>query len=714
MNQHPLDTNIKDWHIDNLPYKILWLNKEGNIVYANRQFIDLLGYKPSEVLKLSIKDINPVANNDNWSRHWSEVKKNGSARFKSVHQTKQGKYFDVEIFAQFFSNNRKNLICAIVNDISESRFYRNLLDHSGRMTNSGGWKLNLQDGTIIVTEQLFTIFEIEDKNEFLPGNIIHRFYESDELKELIGKAIRKGIPYDKIMTLQMPDYSVKYIRCMADPIIKRDKIYKLIGTYQDVTCEVVEKRELSTFKTIIDNAQDLIYFRDQDHNFKYVNEAFLEYVRTTVPKYSDITYKEAINKNEHDFWPNRSAKDMEELWDLVQKEGTINKNIEYKSDDKILHFQSTVLKIIYNEERLTCGITRDVTDIRENEINLRTALDELSELKNELELDNQYLKEEINERVNIDNIVCQSETYREVLEKVTQVAVTDATVLITGESGTGKELLATAVHLNSRRNDRALIKVNCATLPKDLIESELFGHKKGAFTGAIADKVGKFSLADGGTIFLDEIGEIPIDLQSKLLRVLQEGEFDALGATKTSKIDVRIIAATNRNLLEMVNEGKFREDLYYRLNVFPIYNIPLRARKEDIPLLADFFLKKYSAKAGKSFKRLSKETINALMDYNFPGNIRELENLIERAVIIENGVTLKPGNWLPETKGAVQSDEFKSLEDMQRDYIIDVLEHTKWRVSGPRGAAMILGMKDKTLFARMKKLGIEKQIRLKR
>lgn len=300
------------------------------------------------------------------------------------------------------------------------------------------------------------------------------------------------------------------------------------------------------------------------------------------------------------------------------------------------------------------------------------------------------------------------------LEKVTQVAVTDSTVLITGESGTGKELLANAVHLNSRRNERPLIKVNCATLPKDLIESELFGHKKGAFTGAIADKVGKFSLADGGTIFLDEIGEIPIDLQSKLLRVLQEGEFDQLGATKTTKVDVRVIAATNRDLKTMVNEGKFREDLYYRLNVFPIYNIPLRARKEDIPLLAEFFLKKYATKAGKPFKRLSKQTLTILMDYHFPGNIRELENLIERAVIIESGTTLKPGSWLPKLNVSVQSDEFKPLDEMQRDYIVDVLEHTKWRVSGPKGAATILGMKDKTLFARMKKLGIEKQVGLKK
>ncbi|MEL6485076.1 MAG: sigma 54-interacting transcriptional regulator, partial [Bacteroidota bacterium] len=330
-----------------------------------------------------------------------------------------------------------------------------------------------------------------------------------------------------------------------------------------------------------------------------------------------------------------------------------------------------------------------------------------------LETDNQYLREKINNKINFEHIVCQSDAYREVLELVTQVAVTDATVLITGESGTGKELLASAVHLNSSRKDRSLIKVNCATLPKELIESELFGHKKGAFTGAIADKVGKFSLADGGTIFLDEIGEVPIELQSKLLRVLQEGEFDALGSEATTKVDVRVIAATNRDLQEMVKKGTFREDLYYRLNVFPIHNIPLRARKEDIPLLAQFFLEKYSVKAGKSFKRISKKTVAQLMEYSFPGNIRELENLIERAVIIENGTTLHSGSWMPSEKRMLSSDTFKTFENVQRDYIIQVLDYTNWRVSGPKGAAKILNMKDKTLFAKMKRLGIEKQVGLR-
>lgn len=705
---------FREQFFENLPYKVMWMDEAGAILYANREFCQRLGYTRKELDGLTVFDINPSTTPETWKLHWEHVKKEKVHAFKAVHQTKKGDFYNVEISAHFFSNNRKNIIAAIVNDISESSFYRNLLMHSQRMTNSGGWKLNLQDGSLIVTEQAQKLFETEDKDIFLPANIIHLFKESDQLKELLRKAIRNGSSYDEVLTLKFKDGRSKFIRCIADPIVTKNRIYKIVGTYQDVTEEINEQKKLTTFKDIIDNAQDLIYFRDKEHNFKYANHAFLEYIRTTVPGFLKVSYDEVISKNEVDFWPNRKVEDMDVLFERVQKESNVTTSIEYPTNDKTLYYQSTVLKINYEDQPMTVGITRDVTNRKERELQLKSALEELQELKNELEIDNQYLREEISDKINLDNIICQSEAYREVLEKVTQVAVTDSTVLITGESGTGKELLASAVHLNSLRNERPLIKVNCATLPKELIESELFGHKKGAFTGAISDKFGKFSLADGGTIFLDEIGEVPIDLQAKLLRVLQEGEFDQLGATKTTRVDVRIIAATNRNLEDMVKEGTFREDLYYRLNVFPIHNIPLRARKEDIPLLAQFFLKKYSVKAGKSFKRLSKKTIALLTDYNFPGNIRELENLIERAVIIESGTTLNPGNWMPKSKENLNTEEFRPLDDVQRSYIIDVLNHTNWRVSGPKGAATILGMKDKTLFARMKKLGIEKQVSLKK
>ncbi|MBP2831817.1 sigma 54-interacting transcriptional regulator [Aquimarina sp. U1-2] len=689
-----------------LPYKIMWMDEAGNIIYGNDRFCKRLGYKLAEIKRLKVFNINPTVTPEIWEQHWKKVKENGIDHFKSVHQTKKGKYYEVEVFAQFFSNNGNELVCAIVNDISESSFYSNLLSHSQRMTKAGGWKLNLQDGSIIVTEQCLKLFNTEDKDDFLPKNIIHRFEESETLKALLSNAMRKAASYDEILTIKDSKNEKRYIRCIADPILSKSKIYNIIGTYQDVTEQVQKNNNLQFFKEIIDNAEDLVYL--------YNRAGKLLHYSDSVSKVLGFSRKELDSFYIYDLDPRITKEWWHEHFDEIKAKGAVQLQREITRKDGASFPADIVANhLIYEGEDINCAVVRDVTLIKERERQLRIALDELSELKNELEIDNQYLREEVSKKINLDNIICQSEAYSRVLTQVTQVAVTNATVLITGESGTGKELLASAVHLNSSRNKRPLIKVNCATLPKELIESELFGHKKGAFTGAVADKVGKFTQADGGTIFLDEIGEVPVELQPKLLRVLQEGEFDELGATKTIKVDVRVIAATNRRLEDMVRKGTFREDLYYRLNVFPIHNIPLRERKEDIPLLAQFFLEKYSSKIGKSFRRISKQTIELLMDYSFPGNIRELENLIERAVIIENGTTLKPGHWMPKQNGLDTSNDFKPLDDMQKSYIVKVLNHTDWRVSGPKGTATILGMNDKTLFARMKKLGIEKKVILK-
>jgi len=321
---------------------------------------------------------------------------------------------------------------------------------------------------------------------------------------------------------------------------------------------------------------------------------------------------------------------------------------------------------------------------------------------------NQYLQEEIKLNYNFEEIISKSNNFQKVLQQIEQVASTDSTVLILGESGTGKELIARAVHNISNRSKRTLVKVNCATLPANLIESELFGHEKGAFTGAFDRKIGRFELADGGTIFLDEIGELPIELQSKLLRILQEGEFERLGNPKTMKVNVRVIAATNRNLEQAIEKKEFREDLYYRLNVFPIHCPPLRDRKEDIPLLVKHFCQKYEAKIGKKISNISSKVMDALTQYNWPGNIRELENIIERALILSRGNTLEYGEWVPSEKKRDKKIIYTTLEDAERQHIIEALEKTGWKVSGEKGAAKILGLNATTLEAKMKKLGIKR------
>ncbi len=336
-----------------------------------------------------------------------------------------------------------------------------------------------------------------------------------------------------------------------------------------------------------------------------------------------------------------------------------------------------------------------------------TALSEIKKLKEQLEAERAYLQEEIKLECNHENIIGQSDGLKYVLYKIEQIADSDTTVLILGETGTGKELIARAIHNLSSRKNRALIKVNCAALPSNLIESELFGHEKGAFTGSHARHLGRFEVADGATLFLDEIGELPLELQPKLLRVIQDGEFERLGSSRTIKINTRIIAATNRNLEEEVRKGRFREDLWFRLNVFPITMPPLRDRREDISLLVEFYVKKISKRLGKTIETIPANVMKTLQNYQWPGNVRELENVLERAVINSSGPKLRLMDELRKPFKDLQTSS-KTLETIERDYIIRVLEQTSWKVGGRNSAAEILGLNRSTLRARMRKLNIKK------
>jgi formate hydrogenlyase transcriptional activator len=306
-----------------------------------------------------------------------------------------------------------------------------------------------------------------------------------------------------------------------------------------------------------------------------------------------------------------------------------------------------------------------------------------------------------------EQIIGTSPALESVLEEVERVAPTDSTVLIQGETGTGKELIARAIHNLSSRCGRPFIKLNCAAIPFDLLESELFGHERGAFTGAIAQKIGRFELADKGTLFLDEVGDIPPALQPKLLRVLQEQEFERLGSTRTHQVDVRLVAATNRDLTVMVRRNEFRSDLYYRLNVFPISLPPLRARHEDIPALVEYFVEIYAHRMDKQIDQVSPETMSELTSYPWPGNIRELQNFIERSVILTSGNVLRPPLLTLEAPAATECQAV-TLEEAERDHILKTLEQTRWIVAGPNGAAARLGIKRSTLYFRMQRLGISR------
>jgi formate hydrogenlyase transcriptional activator len=348
------------------------------------------------------------------------------------------------------------------------------------------------------------------------------------------------------------------------------------------------------------------------------------------------------------------------------------------------------------------------------------AFKEIDSLKNKLAVEKHYLEEEIRNEFNFEEIVGESPVIRRALAQVELAAPGDTTVLILGETGTGKELIARAIHNLSPRRERTFVKINCAAIPGGLLESELFGHERGAFTGAINQKVGRFELADKGTIFLDEVGDIPLELQPKLLRVLQEHEFERLGATRTVRVDARVVAATNADLGRLVAERKFRSDLFYRLNVFPIQIPPLRDRREDIPLLVRYFVQKFSRRLNKLVQYVPSDAMDALVAYSWPGNIRELENLLERAVILSPGKELRVplselrnamSTPVEETPLAISaSAPVATLEEAERQHILRALRQTEWRIAGPRGAAAVLGMKRTTLQARIRKLGIRRPV----
>ncbi|MDA3892695.1 MAG: sigma-54 dependent transcriptional regulator [Salinivirgaceae bacterium] len=382
-------------------------------------------------------------------------------------------------------------------------------------------------------------------------------------------------------------------------------------------------------------------------------------------------------------------------------------------DEEILLARVETHLLLYKmQKNVETIIKTRTTELEISQLELKKQLLQVEILKNKLHDENQYMQEEIKLNNNFEEIIGESKSLKSTLKNVQQVASTNSTVLIKGETGTGKELIARSIHNLSKRKDQPLIKLNCAAIPESLIESELFGHEKGAFTGAIATRKGKFEIAHNGTLFLDEIGELPLSLQPKLLRVIQEGEIERVGSNKIIKVNVRLISATNRNINKMVDEGGFRADLFYRLNAFPIEIAPLRERVEDIKPLVRYFMNNYTKKFGKNSIDISEAQTKILCDYSWPGNVREMENLLERAIILSTGKQLKldPDFFnIEKNKSLV----IKSLDEFERDYILQVLESVNWSISGENGAANLLKIHPNTLRSRMQKLNIKKHTSFK-
>ncbi len=505
-----------------------------------------------------------------------------------------------------------------------------------------------------------------------------------------------------------------WTRASVRPIFdEHGRIVATRSTHVDITdrkrAEEALRLSEQRLASILDSAMDAILTFDTQRRVELFNEAAEQMFRCSeaevlgqpLDRFLTNSFRQALDRSIQAFTQNSHTAPY-----LTAPGGLTAK----RADGREFPIEAAISHIEVGGRQLYTLIIRDLDERRRIE-------EELTQINRQ----NEYLQEEIRSVHNFAEIVGQSRTLKAALDQVQLVASTDSSVLILGETGTGKELVARAVHANSKRQARPLVKVNCAALPSGLVESELFGHEKGAFTGATEKRIGRFELADGGTLFLDEIGEMPPEAQVKLLRVLQEQEFERVGGSKTIRVNVRLIAATNRDMATAVAEGKIRQDLYYRLNVFPISLPPLRHRPEDIPLLVHYFVTRYAAKIGRPLSRIPKEVMQRLAAYAWPGNVRELENVIERAVILSPGSDLLLGpEALPVSAAAnVAANETISsphnapanvltLEQAERQYIITTLKQTQWRIDGPEGAAQLLGVPASTLRSRMKKLGIQR------
>ncbi len=698
-------TYLKDTTIEHINEMIFWVGMDGRFFFINNSVATTLGYTKEEMYDKHVWDIVVDYPKAKWLENVVRLKENNYARFPTTHQRKDGSTYPTDTSLTYLEYEGKEYICAIVRN-EEANYARQetlkLIEFTVKRAGEMIFWLDDKGDYVFVNEKVCQTYGYT-KEELLKMNVydIAKDFKQEDwlpLWQSLKSAKQLLLPtvhFKKDGTKMEVEISANYVEYLGQEMC--------CSFVRDVTRRnKMEQRVKLTAKTFQQVGDIILWTQPEDGKLLYFNEAVEQQLGYTEEEFYNLKSSDFVvnyNQKEQASYRKTLAAKKEFLGEcvLIRKDGT----------SMMVELKSSVVQ--YGDKNITCSIFRDISIRKKREEELQNLLSENLQLKEALEAENTYLNQELSLTHNFDDIISTSPKYAKVLAKIEEVAETEATVLITGETGTGKELLARAVHQLSNRSDRSLVKINCAALPENLIESELFGHEKGAFTGAVMRKIGRFELANHATLFLDEIGELPIELQPKLLRVLQEGEFTRLGSNKTLKTDVRIIAATNRDLPEMVKEGTFREDLYYRLNVFPIHNLPLRDRKEDIPLLVKYFLKKFNDRIGRKVSKVSARSLGKLTKYDYPGNIRELENIIERAVITSKSETLDLNQWQPEKEPTTtKEDTFPTFEEMERQHIIEALKRANWKVSGEGGAATLLGLKGKTLDSKMRKLKIKR------
>jgi PAS domain S-box-containing protein len=568
---------------------------------------------------------------------------------------------------------------------------------------------------LLANPALVRMLGYRDLDELLRSPAASTYADQSERRQVVDELLNNGEIRQKVVRLRRRDDRLIWGSVTARAF-RDERVGSLFfdGAVEDIT-DYKEKElrlieEMTFSESILEALPGLFWLNDEAGNCVRWNKN-VELVYGYTPE--ELRSLDAIR----DVTAAESLPALNEAKARAFKGGSgyCEYEIKTKFGKKIAYAGDARLVTINGKKYLAC-VELDITRRKETEEKLRRALNEIEQLRARTEAENVYLMDEINAESQSDFIVGRSSKLNQMLHIAKKVAPTNATVLIQGETGTGKGLLAKFIHDHSPRGKRPMIKLNCANLPATLIESILFGHEKGAFTGANTTKIGRFELAGNSSIFLDEIAELPLDLQSKLLRVIEEGEFERLGGTETQLVDVRIIVATNRNLEEEVRAGNFRQDLLFRLNVYPITPPPLRERKDDIPLLVKFFINKFNKSLGKAITRIPNSIMNRFADYHWPGNIRELQNVIERAMINSSDHTLKLDGWSLLPKDTTREIEFtdRTLHEVERDHIVQTLQRSDWIIEGRHGAARRLGLNPSTLRGRMRKYGIHRPGRITR
>ena len=587
----------------------------------------------------------------------------------------------------------------LTQELKRSRGY---LAEAQRLSQTGSFGWVVSTGEILWSEETFRIFEYDPATQPTVELVLQRTHPEDKdfVRLVIDRAAQDGNDFDVEYRLLMPDKSIKYLHVIAHRRIDDSENLEFIGAVRDVTAAKIAQRKLkedeAELRQLINFVPEHVLVMDANGSRLYENQAMRDYFGTSL---EGIRATDFYRKFVH---PDDVASGV-----LQERERAVARGAPWEGELRLRRKDGECRWFLIRSNPL-----RDEQGNIIRRYATATDIEDRKRAEERVQKENVALREEIDKASMFEEIVGSSAALKEALSRVFKVAPTDATVLLTGETGTGKELIARAIHKRSQRATKAFVTVNCAAIPPALIGSELFGHEKGAFTGALQRRLGRFELAEGGTIFLDEIGELPAETQSALLRVLQEREFERVGGTHTIRADVRVIAATNRDLKASMMNGTFRSDLFYRLHVFPIEVRPLRERKEDIPLLVEYFIDRYASKMGKKIRGINQKSLQLLRSYFWPGNIRELQNVIERALIVsETEVLSIDESWLSSESAAAApaSGELSKIpRDEERKIIEAALAETQGRISGPSGAATKLGIPSTTLESRIRSLKINK------